>query len=147
MKIPFMKRNAVVLLSSMLLYSCDRPECKNHDPVFTEFSPDANEYKAELISQINSADARKLTYWIDKFTTNDSQYYLVVYVQGEKICAKAMLDITDSERFKPSKIAVTKRRKGGFGYHGAELSGLKYRIDSTGNNYNFVFESVDHVID
>ena len=127
-----------------LLIACDRPECENTNPVLAKFSPYANEYKAELIQQLNTTDRKKVTYWIKRFVPHDNRLYLQVYVQTEGLCAEAVLDITDSDRFKSKKEI---QRPGGYGYCGAELIGLKYRIDSSANGYNFIFESVEKVVD
>jgi hypothetical protein len=53
----------------VLTASCDRPACKNANSFFDEFSPDAKEYKNELVKQLANVDKSKLSYWMESFTT------------------------------------------------------------------------------
>ena len=52
---------------AILLSACDRPVCKNTNPVFDKYSPDSDEYKSELIKQLEVVDKTKLTYWFSQY--------------------------------------------------------------------------------
>jgi hypothetical protein len=136
-------RSMLVFVSLVfLLAACDRPECTNTNPVFDRYTPASKEYKAELVLQMKKVNAGKLSYWIDKYQHQEGKDYMTIHVQGDGLCAQAIMDITnDGERFSQFKAV-----RGG-GYHGAELRGLKFRIDSSGGEYNFVFESLNWIID
>lgn len=138
-------RSLFPVLITLLLLSCDRPECKNTNPIFDRYDDSTKEYKAELINQLN-AQPKYLTYWIDMFTENKNRYYMRIHVQGQNLCAKMNLDITESERFPHHKKTIAKP-EGGYGYCGAELRGLVYHIDSSNGNYNFIFDDVVWVVD
>jgi hypothetical protein len=131
----------MVLFASLIcvLASCDRPECKNANPVFDQYAPDTKQYKAELIKQINAH--KELRYWIDQYVKKDGELYMSIFIQGDGVCAKGLMDITSGkglENYKGMK---------GLSYSGAELKGLKYRIDTAAGGYSLVFESVDWIAD
>jgi hypothetical protein len=128
------------LLLFLLLFSCDRPECTNTNPVFDKYAAETNEYKAELIRQLN-ARTGKADFWIDKYSKQDSTEYMSIFVQANGLCAKGILDITNTLQLKQYKKVK------GMSYSGAGLSGLKFRIDSLHGDYNFIFESVGSIID
>ena len=136
-------RLVLLFVSLALLFAaCDRPECKNTNPVFDQFAPDSKEYKAELAVQLKKVNAGKLSYWIDKYQHQEEKDFMTIHVQGDGLYAKTILDITnDGGRFSQLKSV-----KGG-GYSGAGLSGLKFRIDSSGGEFNFVFESLNRIVD
>lgn len=136
-----MKHVIAFLLCLSFFASCERPECRNTNPVFDKFPPESNEYKAELIRQLNRPDLVKLTYWIDKYVKDSTKEYMYISVQAKDICAKGILDITNAE-----DLEAFKRVKG-MSYQGSELSGLVYTIDSTGGAYNFVFKDVVWIAD
>ncbi len=125
--------------------SCDRPACKNNNPVFDRFAVGSREYKAELIRQLKAQPAGKTRYWIDNYIEANGRVYIGMYVQGPGLCAKGILDITDTVAG-GVRIKRYKEVKGG-GFSGAELDGLKYSIDSAGGDYNFVLSDLEHIID
>ena len=131
----------MVLLLSLLLYSCDMPHCNNTNHIFNKYSPYDNEYKAELARQISTIGRDNIKYWIDKYSVRDRVEYMSVFIQADGLCAVGIFDITSD-----SKMEYFKKVKG-LGYSGAGLKGLKYRIDSANGNYNFVYEDVSLLID
>ncbi|MBK6963176.1 MAG: hypothetical protein IPH20_04360 [Bacteroidales bacterium] len=50
--------------------ACDRPECKNTNQIFDNYSPESNEYKTELAKQLDRIDNSKLTYWFNEYVEN-----------------------------------------------------------------------------
>jgi len=121
--------------------SCDRPECKSTNPRFNEYPPTANEYKAELIKKLQTINLKEAAYWIDKYYIRENTEYMTVFVQGDGLCAKMLLNINNG-----TKLEHYKKVKG-VSYSGAELTGLKYRIDSANNTYSFVYEDHSRIID
>ena len=136
-----MKNLLLVLLIIVATTSCDRPECRNTNPVFAKYAPESNEYKAELIKQIKNTPSDKLTFWINKYSKKDSTDYMTVHVQGSALCAMGIFDITHAQSLGNYKDVK------GMSYQGAELRGLKYRIDSTNGNYTFIFDDVAWIVD
>ena len=124
-----------------LLASCNMPECANKNMVFDKYPPEAREYKAELIKQIQAADKSDLRFWINKYLKTDSTEYMLVDIQATNLCAKGIFDISSAKSLEQYKSV------GGVSYSGAELSGLKYRIDSTNGTYHFIFDDVARIID
>lgn len=53
-----------LILSSLSLISCDRPKCKNKNPVFETNEPNSKKYKDELVNQLNRINQSELTYWL-----------------------------------------------------------------------------------
>ncbi|UPT70654.1 MAG: hypothetical protein M0D53_16560 [Flavobacterium sp. JAD_PAG50586_2] len=56
---------ALCLLSSFV--SCDRPDCKNNNPIFDKYLTNENEYKAELAKQLSRTNKSELTFWMDSY--------------------------------------------------------------------------------
>lgn len=135
------------LLSLLLITTftaCDRPECKNNNPVFDKYTPEQREYKAELIKQLKATKSNTLRFWIDQYIAREGRTFMSVYVQGDGLCAKGILDITDVPT--GNRLQYYKQVGGG-GYSGAELDGLKFRIDSSNGDYQFIYENVKRIID
>lgn len=129
----------IVIISILLFLGCDRPQCRNTNPVFDKFTPGSREYRAELVSQLRKADPHRLNYWMDDVQIINSKRYLEVHVQGGDLCAKALLDIGDwKKELSPGSM---------IGYKGAELTGLQYEVinDSTGPWLRMV--KVERIID
>ncbi len=50
-----------LLVSLFCFISCDRPECKNENPIFKTNEPNSKKYKDELVNQLNGIDQSELT--------------------------------------------------------------------------------------
>lgn len=70
---------------ALLLSACDRPVCKNINPVFDKYSPDSDEYKSELIKQLEVVDKTKLTYWFSQYVESAGKELLFFHIQGDGI--------------------------------------------------------------
>ncbi len=70
---------------ALLLSACDRPVCKNTNPVFDKYSPDSDEYKSELIKQLGVVDKTKLTYWFSQYVESDGKELLFFHIQGDGV--------------------------------------------------------------
>ena len=130
-----------LLLGLAVLNSCDMPECENHNPVFAQYNPEDEPYKAELARQIERRGQENLRYWVDRYFVEDSTKYLGIFVQGDSLCAKGILEIRE-----PGRLEHLIKVNGG-GYSGAGLSGLRMKIERDGGSTNFVFKEVRRIID
>jgi len=126
----------------ILTVSCDRPDCKNTNPIFDNYTPDTKEYKDELVKQLAKVDRSKLNYWMDTYQEDNNLKYIVAHVQGEGLCAKIFLGVNDSEKG-IEKLIMNK----GMGYHGAELEGLKFDIKQDSKSTEFVFQEISGIVD
>jgi hypothetical protein len=139
-----MRLIARVPLIIVSIISCDRPTCTNTNRVFDQNPPASKEYKRELARSINTAGHNNVRYWIDEYMEKEGKTLMTIYIQGHGLCAKGILDITNSNG--NSRLQHYKEVKGG-SYSGAELSGLTYDIDSSHGDYNFIFRDVQRIID
>ncbi len=135
-----MQRLLVPVLAMMVLSSCNHQTCGNSSPELDKGLPTTKEYKIELARQIKRA-GNSVSYWIGCYVREKNKDYILVFVQGKGLCAKAYLDVTNNPRMEQF-VKVQGRS-----YSGAELSGLKFKIDSSANNYEFIFEDVDWIVD
>ena len=140
-----MKSNLIKLLTItftlVFITSCDRPVCKNTNPVFDKFSPETKEYKDELVKQLKRVDNSKLTYWLDKYQEADTQEFLYIFIQGDGLCAKGVVTVKQW-----NKLEGIKRTKGK-GYVGAKLKNLKLDIYQDSANTELIYRDVDRIID
>ena len=131
----------VFMLTVVLLLGCDSTQCRNTLPLFDTYSPKDNEYKRELIRQLEHIGYRNVRYTIAGIEQSWNRQYMKVTVSGSELCATMMLDITGSIRL--SNFV----RVGGVSYAGSELQGLVYRVDSAGGDYQFHFIDVSKIVD
>lgn len=120
--------------------SCNRPECRNINPVFDKFTFDTKEYKSELAKQIQSIGTENLSYWFDKYYKKAGKEFIVIHIQGGALCAKGEIQVNDW-----SKISGMRREVSG--YSGAELSGLKIEIEQDSIGTNFIYDNIDRILD
>src|SRR5687767_10395054 len=125
----------------ILMFSCDRPECKNSNPVFDAYAPDTKEYKDELVRHLQKVDNKDLSYWLDKYESRNKKDYILVYIQGEELCAKGSILVNDWKKLEGIK------RTQGKGYEGAELKGLKIDIEKNSLHTELILKDIDHVVD
>ena len=130
----------LIAVSLMLTTACDRPKCKNKNPIFDQHSPTSNEYKRELVSQINQNGYSNVKYWIADYLETDSSDYLILDVQSKDLCATGYFRIVDS-----NKIEDIIRTKGK-GYRGARIRGFEFTTVE-GENFELVFSDLKGIID
>ena len=140
-----MTNNLIKILTTFCLFifvaSCDRPECKNTNPVFDKYSPETKEYKDELIKQLKLIDNSKLTYWFDKYQKDNEHEYIYINIQGDGLCAKSMVTVKQWD-----KLAGIQKTEGK-GYSGAKLKNFKFEIYQDSTKTELVYKSVDAIID
>ena len=125
----------------MCLLSCDRPECINTNDIFDTIDPHAKEYRDELANQLQTMAEEDLTYWFDRYELYSNREYIVVHVQGDELCAKAMVVVEHWEGLEG--IKQTK----GQGYRGAQLKGFEMGTRKTWRGIEFIFNDIDYIID
>lgn len=129
----------IFLFFFIFLIACNKPACENKNPVFDNNPVGSAVYNAELKMQMETRP--DIHYWVDGYEENNGRQYIKVEIQGKDMRAHAAMDITESESF-----ASVKEVKGS-GYSGAELKGVKYRTENTGNGETFVIEDVETISD
>lgn len=141
-----MIKSVLKLLSAFyvltLIVSCDRPECKNTNPIFNQHAPQTKVYKDELARQLKLVDNSKLSYWMGFYQKKDNQEYIHANIQGDGLCAVIALSIKESQ----DGIEGILRTKGK-SYHGAGLKGLKFDVVQDSSRTEFVYKSVESIID
>lgn len=110
--------------------------------VFDQHAPQTKQYKDELVKQLKLVDQSKLSYWMGIHQEKDNLKYIHANIQGDGLCAVVALTIKESQ----TGIEGILKSKG-MGYLGAELKGLKFDILQDSTNTEFVFKSVDSIID
>ena len=125
-----------------LMVSCDRPECKNANPVFNQHAPETKVYKDELAKQLKIVDNSKLSYWMGIYQKTDGKEYIHANIQGDGLCAVLVLSIRESQ----NGIEGILRTKG-MGYRGAELKHLRFDVLQDKSNTEFIFKSIESIID
>jgi hypothetical protein len=137
----FMKMYLTVLVLTVLVMACSKPECENKNPVLSQNYFDSEAYKRELVRQIQAADPGKIDYWFDMYVKRGMDEYIDVHVQGAELCAEAHIKVTDWTKLKGI------RETGGLSYHGAKLTGLKFDIEQDSIRTEFIYKDIDSVID
>ena len=137
------KINLFILLISLtsVFIACDRPECKNTNPVFDKYSPDTREYKAELVKQLETVDNSTLTYWFKDYVESDGQELLYFNIQGEGLCAVIVLHVDDWGKLKEL------RQMKGDTFRGAEFKNLTFNTQQDSTNIKFLFKDYSRIID
>ena len=126
----------------IMLLACDRPVCKNNNPIFDKYAPDSKEYKEELVIQLAKVDRSKLSYWMDIYLERNNLQYILVHIQGDGLCAKIFLQINES-----TKGIEWLLKNEGMGYRGAGLDELKFEIKQDSVSTEFIFQEVNGIID
>lgn len=121
---------------------CDRPVCKNTNPVFDKYSPDTKAYKDELVKQLATVDRSKLSYWMDTYRRDGKSQQILAHIQGAGLCAKILLTIEGSEKGIEDLLA-----KKGKSYSGAGLRDLEFDIKQDDTSTVFIFKEVSGIWD
>jgi hypothetical protein len=133
---------SLVLAAALFFFiSCDRPDCVNTNRVFDQNKPESMIYKDELINELKSADAIKITYWLKTYEEKYGREYLVFHVQGDGICALMEMEVNDWTGLEDL------REKKGVSYRGAEFKGLEYEVKRSENETQFVYKTHERIID
>ena len=130
-----------LIILSISLSSCDRPQCTNENLVFKNNEPNSKEYKDELVAQLNKVDRSKLTYWLQKYEDKNDEQTLYFYIQGDGLCAIIHLTMNHWNSLE------SVREKKAVGRRGAEFINLKFKILQDSLSTEFIYQSYDRLID
>lgn len=122
-------------------FSCDRPECKNTNPIFDKYPPESVEYKRELVHELLKTEPQNVGFWADSYKKIGDREYMYIYVQSDAICAKGILDITEGLNLDNYK------RVKGKSYSGAKIQGLQFRFDTAVDRYDLVYVDMTMLVD
>jgi len=128
----------VIIISVMI--SCNRPECVNSNPIFDQFEPLSDKYKKELILQIEKIGRSKISYYISSIKEVNDKDYLVLYVQGNDLCALGYFEVRDK-----NKLEDVFRTKG-LGYKGARVKGFEFSIQED-EKIDLVYKNLASIVD
>lgn len=131
----------IIILAILGAVACDRPNCKNENPIFDQYAIDAIEYKTELLTQIEKVGQDRLTYWFDSYIKENEKEYIVVNIQQKSLCAKGMIRVKDWTKIEGI------RRTQGKGYVGAQLKGLTFNVEKESNEIELVYKDIERILD
>ena len=132
---------AIGFLSLLIvLPACDRPGCQNTNVVFDRFTPGSVEYRAELAKQIRLKGEDNLDYWYDRYLVQNGKEFIEIYIQGEGLCAKGIVEVTDW-----TKISSLRRKTSG--YRGARLKDFKMEIITDSASVGFLYKDIGCIVD
>jgi len=132
----------IILISlTAVLIACDRPYCKNTNPVFDKYPPESGEYKSELVKQLDSTDKSKLSFWFNKYVESQGQELLFFNIQGDGLCAVIVLQVEEW-----SKLEELRQKKGE-SFKGAEFKNLKFDIQQDSTSIKFIFRDYSRIMD
>jgi hypothetical protein len=135
-------KSITVFCLLIFVVSCDRPICKNTNPIFDKYLPVRKEYKDELIKKLEKIERTKLTYWMDNYQKIGNSQFIYANIQGDGLCAKIVLKIESSKK----GIEGILKNKGN-GYIGAELENLKFEIKKDSTSTEFIFKEISGIVD
>lgn len=138
-----MKTNPLLILTAFLIFlgSCGRPDCKNTNSVFESNDIESKVYKKELAKEIKRIGKNNLTYWLSSYSVQNEQEFITVNIQGEGLCAKGLLQVNDWKNMEGIK------RTKGVSYKGAQLKGLTFEILTNGESIDFIYKSIEGIVD
>ncbi len=141
MKQSIFLKSLIISFLVLVLVSCDRPKCKNTNPIFDEYQPNSEVYKRELAEQLKTVDSNQLSYWLKAYEEREGQTYLHFYIQGDGLCAVLVLTMQQWD-----KLEYLKKVKGK-GYFNAEFVDLKFETKQDSLTTNFIYQTLDRIID
>ena len=138
-----MNTNSILSLAAILIFAvaCNRPECKNSNPIFDDHHIESDQYKKELIKEIDRIGKENLSYWLADYSEQNGQEYITVHIQGEGLCAKGFIHVREWKNMKGIKTSKGK------GYHGAKLKDFDFDVITESESISFEFKSLGSIID
>jgi hypothetical protein len=130
-------------LVTVFLGACDRPECHNTDPIFEQNDPHTQVYKAQLVTRLKQVAPDQLRYWVHTWEDRDGEQFFVVYVQGDDLCAQAVLTVPPEKR----STQMRRNSSNAGGSRGAEIEGLQYDIVQDSAHTELIFRGCTNIID
>jgi hypothetical protein len=130
-----------ILFFALVLHACKTTHCTNSNPVFDKFTYETEAYKRELAKQMKQAGPGTLGYTFDEFVEKNGNEFIVVNIQGDGICARGEILVKDW-----GKLQAIRDANGG-GYRGAALEGLKIETVQDSAQTQFVYSSIERIVD
>jgi len=124
----------------ILAVSCN--EAVKPNPIFEQALPDSKPYKDELAKQLKLVDNSKLTYYFDSYEQKEGKEYLKTTIEGEGLDASVLIFVKNWDE----AILPIKESKGK-GYGGGQLVNLKFEVVKDSTATEFVYVSVDEIVD
>lgn len=124
----------------ILAVSCN--EATKPNPVFEQALPDSKAYKDELSKQLKLVDNSKLTYYFDSYEQKDGKEYLKTTIEGEGLDASALILV---KKWDQALLPIKESK--GKGYGGGQLVNLKFDVVQDNTATEFVYVSVDEIVD
>jgi len=137
-----MKFKLLFILLFTMLISCDKPNCNSSNPILNNNEYTSEIYQYELAKVLSKSNLEDLNFWLKSYSEKGTDKYLNVSVQGNNICAVAVIKINNID----SKIKGIVDSKG-VGYRGAKLENLKFLTLSDKKSTRFIYISLDAIID
>ena len=136
-----MRNTMLFIIICIASVACSRHECKTNNSVFKHYDPETQEYKRELLQQLNKLDKEK-NYFLEGYTEKDSIPRLYVKIEADGFCAIAIVDVWRKEGIINDII-----RTQGNGYIGAELSGFEMIMMQNCTDTQFIYRDMTKIID
>lgn len=131
----------IFVFSLIFVFSCNRSEEKQN-PIFEKSLPDSKIYKDELLKQMVSAEQIPISYYFNSYEEKDGKEYLDISIEGKSLEANMLLLVKEwDENLKPIKEFKGK------GYGGSEMANLKFEVLQDSTTTEFVYVSVDEIVD
>ena len=131
---------AIISLVAIAI-ACNRPVCKNANPLFDKYSPESMEYKNELVKHLAIAEKSKLTYWFNQYVKSNEQEQLFFNVQGDGLCAVIVLNVDEWNKVEEL------RNNMGVGFRGAEFKNLQFDTRQDFLETTFILRDFERIID
>ena len=127
-----------LLITTLLFLSC---QTEKSNKTLNKLKPDNYQYKKEVAKIINDSTSNT-TYFFEKYSSKNNAEYLTVKVETSD--SEAFIDVKVLEwDTLTSKIKEFK----GKGYGGSELKNLKLQVLDDGKQVEYIYISVDEIID
>ena len=127
-----------LLITTLLFLSC---QTEKSNKTLNKLKPDNYQYKKEVAKIINDSTSNT-TYFFEKYSSKNNAEYLTVKVETPD--SEAFIDVKVLELDTlTSKIKEFK----GKGYGGSELKNLKLKAIDNGKQVEYIYISVDEIID
>ncbi len=133
---------SILIVPIMIFTSCNYSRCENKNPIFDEYNYDSEEYKWELLNQINKYGSDNLNYWFEDYLTINGKTYLIVKIKNNSLCAISMIRIKHWD----SKLRGIIQTQG-VSYKGAELKGLSFAVEKDSLQIEFVYKELEKISD
>lgn len=137
------KQFSLSLICLLLAFMSCQENKDTHDALsLSKFLPLSKDSSKKLVEELKLVDTSKVEFAIEGYEEIDGKRYLITNIEEEPLSLNLPLLIPDSA--KGLEMVVAKKA---ISYRGAILNKLKYKIEETPNHIEFVFQSVETILD